>query len=217
MPANGGKPELLASVKSGELAHGPQTLPGGQAVLFTLAAGAGADQWDKAQIVAQSLNSGERKILIEGGSDARYLPTGHIVYALGGVLFAVPFDLQRLEVTGGPVPIVEGVRRSGGTGTGTAQFSSSNTGSLVYLPGPVSTSSAQMDLALFDRKGGVEPLKLPPEAYSSPESRSSSRLVAGRNGAVLYSRARSDRRRERHDPAELRFWKSGSGAQRRKD
>ena len=79
--ANGGKPELLVSVKSGELAHGPQMLPGGQVVLFTLATGTGA-AWDKAQIVAQLLRSGERKTLVEGGSDARFLPPGHIVYAL---------------------------------------------------------------------------------------------------------------------------------------
>src|SRR5262249_58852814 len=88
----GGTPERLASVKEGELAHGPQILPGGRALLFTVARGAATDRWDKAQIVVQSLTAGgERKILIEGGSDARYLPTGHLVYAIGGSLFAVPF------------------------------------------------------------------------------------------------------------------------------
>ncbi|MBI3264101.1 MAG: protein kinase, partial [Acidobacteria bacterium] len=80
--ASGGKPEVLVQVKGDELAHGPQMLPGGQAVLFTLATGTGADRWDKAHVVVQSLRSGERKTLIEGGSDARYLPTGHLVYAL---------------------------------------------------------------------------------------------------------------------------------------
>lgn len=63
----------------------------------------------------QSLDSGERKTLIEGGSDARYVPTGHIVYALSGTLLAVPFDVRRLQVTGGPTPVVEGVRRSATT------------------------------------------------------------------------------------------------------
>ena len=95
--ANGGKPELLVSFKSGELAHGPQMLPGGQAVLFTLATGTAGDRWDKAQVVVQLLKSGERKTLVNGGSDARYLPTGHIVYALGGTLFALPFDVKRLD------------------------------------------------------------------------------------------------------------------------
>src|SRR5262249_53211758 len=124
---NGGKPESLVTLKNGELAYGPQMLPGGKAVLFTLAAGSGVDQWEKAQIVLQTIPSGERKPLLENGNDARYLPTGQIVYAFGGTLFAVPFDLKRLQVTGGQVPVVEGVRR-GGTNIGTAHFSFSDTG-----------------------------------------------------------------------------------------
>jgi serine/threonine-protein kinase len=138
--------------------------------LFTLATGTGIDRWDKAKVVVQSSRSAERKTLIEGGSDGRYLPTGHIVYALGGTLFAVPFDLRRLEVTGEPVPIVEGVRRgvSPDLNTGVAHFSVSNTGSLIYVPGPVSTTADQRDLARLDRKGGTEPLKLPPGPYEFP-------------------------------------------------
>jgi serine/threonine-protein kinase len=166
--ANGGKPETLVSVKEGEQAYGPQILPDGQTMLFTLATGGGADRWDAARVVVQSLKSAERKTLIEGGSDARFLPTGHIVYALHGVLFAVPFDVKRLQVTGGPVPVVEGVKRSATGATGAAQFSVSNTGSMVYLPGPASTGGRQQDLALFDRKGGVEPLKLPLGPYEYP-------------------------------------------------
>jgi serine/threonine-protein kinase len=164
--ANGGQPEVLISVKDGEVIYGPQVLPGGEWVLFTVATAATAEGWDKAQIVVQSLKSSERKTLVSGGSDARYLPTGHLVYALAGVLFAVPFDLRRLAVTGGPVPVVEGVRRS--QFTGTAHFSVSNTGSLVFVPGPASTSSALSDLALVDRNGTVQPLKLPPGAYEYP-------------------------------------------------
>ena len=140
---NGGTPDVLVRVKDGEEAHGPQLLPGGQHVLFTLATGTALDRWDKARIVVQSLTSGERKTLIEGGSDARYVPTGHIVYALSGSVFAVAFDVQRLEVKGGAVPMVEGVRRAAGSATGAAHFSFSSTGSLIYIPGPVSTSSAQ--------------------------------------------------------------------------
>jgi serine/threonine-protein kinase len=174
--ANGGKPELLVSVKAGELAHGPQMLPGGDAVLFTLASGDGnLEQWDNGRVVVQSLKSGERKTLIERGSDARYVPTGHIVYAFGGTLFAVPFDLRRLEVSGGQVPVVEGVRRAGSP-TGAAHFSFSNTGSLVYVPGPISAlNGEQQVLALMDRKGNIETLKVPPQSYrflrSSPDGK----------------------------------------------
>ncbi len=169
---NGGTPERLVTVKAGEIAHGPQVLPGGQAVLFTLATGTAGDRWDKAQIIVQSLKSGERKAVVNGGSDARYLPTGHIVYALGGTLFAVPFDVKRLEVAGGPVPIVEGVQRAAtttaGTTSGSAQFSFSDTGSLVYVAGPTGVSSAGRILALADQKGSSESLKLPPGSYDHP-------------------------------------------------
>jgi eukaryotic-like serine/threonine-protein kinase len=92
--ANGGQPEMLVAIKDDEVMDGPQVLPGGEWVLFTTATGATAltaDTWDAAQIVAQSLKSSERKTLVSGGSAGLYLPTGHIVYALGGVLFAVPF------------------------------------------------------------------------------------------------------------------------------
>ena len=175
--ANGGTPELLVSVNSGEVAQDPQMLPGNRAVLFTLATGTGADRWDKARIVVQSPGFGERKTLVEGGSSARYVPTGHIVYAVGGTLFAVPFDERRLEVTGGAVPIVEGVRRS--VTSGAAHFSFSDTGSLIFIPGPVaSTVVAPRDLVLTDRKGNIESLKLQPGAYESPRISPDGRQVA---------------------------------------
>jgi len=161
---NGGTPELLAAVTNPELASLPQVLPGGKAVLFSVATG--FNTWDKAKIVVQTLKSGVRKTLIEGGSAGRYIPTGHLVYAVGGTLFAVPFDLARLEVTGGPVPVVEGILRD--VNTGVAQFNISNTGSMVYIAGPATTNLAQVSLALVDRQGAVEPLKLPPGAFSSP-------------------------------------------------
>ncbi len=162
--ANGGTPERLVAVSRGELAHGPQMLPG-QAVLFTLADGPTA--WDKAQVVVQWLKTGERRTLLSGGADARYVPTGHLVYALGGVVFAVRFDPRRLTVVGGPAPIIEGVARAAGP-TGTAQFSSSDNGSLVYIPGPASTSDAPQDVAFIDRQGTVQPLGLSPAPYLYP-------------------------------------------------
>jgi serine/threonine-protein kinase len=180
--ANGGKPERVASVETGELAHGPQLLPDGQTLLFTLATGVNAadrdDRWDKGRIVAESLESHERKILIDGGSDARYLPTGHLVYVLGGVVFALPFDVKRMIPSGGPVPIVEGVRRGIGGATGSAHFGISDTGSLAYIPGPISTTSGQLSIGLFDRKGGSELLKIQPGAYQLPRMSPDGKRIA---------------------------------------
>jgi dipeptidyl aminopeptidase/acylaminoacyl peptidase len=103
---NGGKPETLATAMNGEITIDPEVLPGAQAVMFTVAP-AGSTQWDKAQIVVQSLNSNKRKTIIQTGIDAHYLPTGDIVYSANRALFSTPFDLRRLEAAGGPVPVLE--------------------------------------------------------------------------------------------------------------
>jgi serine/threonine-protein kinase len=166
--AKGGKPETIVTMKDNEAAHGPQVLPGGDAVLFTLATTGGTDRWEKAKIVVQSLKSNARHVLIDGGTDARYVPTGHLVYELNGTLLAVPFDVRHLQVTGGPVPVVEGVRTARPTLTGTAQFSFSDTGSLVYIPGTGPATVTPNTLAMVDRTGKVKALPLPPGPYDMP-------------------------------------------------
>ena len=147
---------------TGEIGHGPQVLPGEKAVLFTLGDGA---NWDDAQIVVHSLETGERKVLIEGGRDARYVPTGHLVYVLDGTLLAVPFDVDTLEVTGGPIPMAEGVMTAGTT-TGAAQFSVSDTGALVYVAAGSGLESRT--LVWVDRDGREEALAAEPRAYTYP-------------------------------------------------
>jgi serine/threonine-protein kinase len=172
--ANGGDPELLAaSASSQEVMSDPQLLNDGTALLFTVTKESGASRWDKADIVAQSVKSGGRKVLVHGGSTVRYIPTGHLVYALGGTLFAVRFDAKTLQVKGGPVPILEGVLRGAQpqTFSSAALFSFSNTGSLIYLPGPVGGAAAALPprtLALADRNGKVQPLGLPPQPIYHP-------------------------------------------------
>jgi eukaryotic-like serine/threonine-protein kinase len=169
VPPTGGKPQVLATVKLDEIPDSPQVLPGGDAVLLTVAksAAAGAERWDKAQIVVQSIASGTRTVLIDGGSDGRYLPSGHIAYAIGGTVYAVPFDLRTLKVTGEAVPILEGVRRAAAASTGMADFRVSDNGTLVYIPGPASTSP-ELVIALFDWKGAGTAAGLPPGPYSAP-------------------------------------------------
>lgn len=167
--ADGGKPESVVVAKPGEILDAPQLLPGGDALLFTLASASkfGNGRWDKAQIVVQSLKSGERKILIEGGSDARYLPTGHIVYALGSTLFAIPFDVKKLRRLGSPISVLEGVMRSSDGASATADFSVSDSGSLVYVPGELAPSEARV-LSLVDRAGVRKPLNIPAGNYAQP-------------------------------------------------
>jgi serine/threonine-protein kinase len=177
---NGSKPELLVSLEKGEVAHGPQILPGGEAILYTAATGGSTDPWDKAKIYVQPLKGGgARKLVVDGGADGRYVSTGHIVYAYQGTLFAIPFDLKQLQVKGGPAPVVEGVRRAG-TNTGSAHFSFSRTGSLIYISGPVTVGAAGTDgtLGAIDLKGGIERLKLPGKAYAFPRVSPDGKQVA---------------------------------------
>ena len=83
--ANGGTPELVVPTEAPDQVHGPRMLPGGEWVLFTLTSASGLTRWDQAQIVVQSLESGERKILWEGGSDARYVPHRASRLRVGGM------------------------------------------------------------------------------------------------------------------------------------
>jgi len=157
--ANGGTPEILISVDADERAHGPQMLPDGKTVLFTLST---TGVWDESQIVAESIETGERRVLLEGGRDARYVHTGHLLYAVADTLLAAPFDVTQLAVTGGPVPVVEGVTRALAP-TGAAHASFSDSGSLAYVSGDLDYSPRSF--VWVDRRGREEPVAAQPQGY----------------------------------------------------
>jgi eukaryotic-like serine/threonine-protein kinase len=160
--SEGGKPELFVKVEAGEVAQGPQLLPGGRAILFTLAR---RSDWDTARIVVQSLDTGRRRVVVEHGADAQYVATGHLVYALDGTLLAVPFDVTRLVATGAAVPLVEDVAQQGAT----AHFAISSHGALVYVPrDAVGGLRPQRTLVWVDRQGHEDPIKAPRRAYFNP-------------------------------------------------
>src|SRR4029077_14281212 len=110
--------------------------------------------WDTARVAAQLAGSVQRRDLVQRGTNPHYASSGHLVYALGGTVMAVPFDRQRLEVKGPPTPVIEGVLQL--PLTGAAQYSFSETGSVVYVP--ASVSAAQRRLVWVDRNGSEEPL-----------------------------------------------------------
>jgi Tol biopolymer transport system component len=143
----------------------PRMLPDGKTLLFTNYTGSDPSNW---QIGLQSLKSGERKILIRSGVGLSYLPTGHLVYGLinNNVinLLAVPFDLDKLEIKGGSVSILEGIRT----------LAVSDSGSLVYVPqlafaaGATSTASSANTLVWVNMRGKEEPLGAAPNQYLLP-------------------------------------------------
>lgn len=164
--AKGGTPESL--VRTGiEMVGFPQILPNGRSVLYTL-----AQNPDK--IMVQPLPSGEARELL-AGQMARYLPTGHILYVVGDNLVAAPFDLDRLETTGGETLVVGGVLRAG---YAFPQYAVSDSGTLVYLPGSAGTSADKYTLVWVDRSGKEKPLKAPPDAYAFPRISPDKRKLA---------------------------------------
>ncbi len=159
----GGGPQLLIRFEKGDVSlRWPVFLPGGKAVLF--ATGPNAINFTNAQVSAQSVGTGERRNLVQGGMNPRYAPSGHLVYAQGGNLLAVPFDPRRLTTTGTAVPVVEGVLQS--SVSGAAQYSFSATGSLVYVSGAV--QSDQSKLVWVSRNGAERLVAAPARAYLQP-------------------------------------------------
>ena len=161
---DGGKPENVIKVDSGQVAHGPQPLPGGRAILFTQARP--NDGWDSAQIVVWSLDTGIRRVVVEGGADARYALSGHLVYAIGNTLSAVPFDVKTLAVTAAPISLVNGVARADVTGA--AHFGMSREGALIYVPTDAVDGAQARALVWVDRQGREEPIKAPARPYFDP-------------------------------------------------
>jgi serine/threonine-protein kinase len=150
VPAAGGTPQTLTAPNpiKGEAAHRwPHFLPGSQALLFSIATG------DSSQIAVLDLKKGGYRVLVNNGSAASYAPTGHLVYVRGGTLFAVPFDLRQLAVTGSEAPVIEHLSSLvGGPGIGDYAFSGS--GLLTYMAGQ---QGGKTILAWADRKGVVQP------------------------------------------------------------
>ena len=147
---------------AGEVSHRlPRVLPDGKTVLFTVLRDEdSAVDWSRSQIAVYSLETGERKPLIEGGSDGRYVPTGHLVFMREATLMAASFDLGDLEVTGPSIPVLEGVSHaiySGATiwETGVGQFAFSASGSLAYIGGSVAPEPKR-ELVWVDREGDPE-------------------------------------------------------------
>jgi serine/threonine-protein kinase len=209
----GGTPHPLTRLADGESAHRwPQVLPGGRAVIFTVAVGAGGSGFGR--VVAQRLPDGETKVIQPDGFFARYLPTGqgsptrggrgggHLVYMSGSTMFAAPFDSEKLEWLGVPVPVVDAV--AGFSGPLASSVSFSNTGALVYVPGGAQRQLRQM--VWLDRDGRQSPLTAQPAIFNDPRVSPDGRRIAVALGSVsgpdiwIYEWARDAMSRLTFDP-----------------
>jgi serine/threonine protein kinase/WD40 repeat protein len=164
VPASGGEPESLDIELPDEPSETrmqlPVVLPGSGSILFTAVRYQGLLEPRFTDIYAWSADTGEARKLVEGAIDAQYVPTGHLLFAREGSLYAAPFDADRLRVTGPEVRVLSGVAHSIYVGwryleTGAAQFSVSKKGALAYAPGSVAPERRRT-LVWVDRQGREE-------------------------------------------------------------
>jgi serine/threonine-protein kinase len=204
VPAAGGKPEPFTKLEEGEVTQRwPQILPGGKAVLYTGHATTSSG-FEDANIVVQPLPKGPRKILQRGGYHGRYVPSGHVVYVHESTLFAAPFDVGRLELTGPPVPVVEGIFST--PNSVGSNFAFSNEGTLVYLPGK--SVGAASPIHWMDRAGKTSVLRSTASAWNdirfSPDGQKLAMDVTdgGQTDVWVYEWARDTMSRLTFDLAE---------------
>jgi serine/threonine-protein kinase len=180
--AGGGPPERLTTLQPAERSHRwPSFLPGGKALLFSIQPVDAS--FDDGLVVVRSLETGDQRIIARGGMSPVYVATGHVVFARAGVLLALPFDARRLEATGAPVSILEGI--STNSATGTAQFATA-AGSLAYVPGPV--SETRRELVWVDRSGRAQPASAELRPYTdaaiSPDGSRFAVVIGGANSDI---------------------------------
>ena len=174
VPAGGGsarqmtRPRGYVSVEEyPEQSHlWPAHLPGSDDILYS-----GYFRSSRMHVALYGGSSDTARVLVEHGSQGRYVPTGHLVYASSGNLLAAPFNLEAREVAGLELPLVQGVW----TGLrGAAHFDVSHTGRLVYAPGPVVPPER---LVWVDRNGTPTPLPLREAPYAGPRVSPDGRTV----------------------------------------
>jgi Tol biopolymer transport system component len=181
MSASGGPAQALTTLdsKKGESRHHwPHFLAGGQALVFTIDAGASQ------QVAALDLKTRTYHTLVNDASNGAYVPTGHLVYLRGTTLFAAPFNARRMELTGHDAPVIENVASLGDR---SAEYSFSDSGQLVYMKGTKGTNAAgETILGWANRNGVVEPFSTP-ELWAtgrlSPDGRRVANGIYGATGA----------------------------------
>ena len=182
----------------GGLSHRlPWVLPGGEAVLFTV--WNRSRTWSEAEVVVESLVTGERRVLVEGGANPIYVPSGHLLYVTLGALWAAPLDVTTPELTGPGVPVLEEVTQAAEISnvlhnTGAAQLSLSTSGGLVYVPGGLVLPDLRR-LVWVDREGRQERADMPEGEYwwprFSPGGEHFAVADAGDNSVIVFDRRRN--------------------------
>ena len=194
VPAGGGAPAPLLKLANGEFAQSqPQLLPGGKAVLFA-SVGASLNP-DQASIDVLTLADGRRKTVARGGISPIYLPSGHLTYLNKSNLFAVAFDLDRLETRGNAVRVLDDVGYESPTNAPVA-LSFSTAGTLIYRRGSKDATARMTTVEWLDEAGKRQPLLARPGAYSdlrlAPDGRRLALLLDGADHGIVVSDPQRD-------------------------
>jgi serine/threonine-protein kinase len=175
VPSSGGEAKPLIALAEGETTQRwPQLLRGGAAVLFT--GNSRPDGFEEANVVVQVLPNGPRKTVVPGAYYGRYLSSGHLLYGHNGSVFAAPFDLDRLELTGPPIRVLEGAFVN--MPVGAAEIAVSNTGTLAYLAAPEHVDYMHEGMDWMDRDGRTTPLRTTPARWLHPRFAPDGRRLA---------------------------------------
>jgi serine/threonine-protein kinase len=199
--ADGGEPKPLTTPGRDELDHlWPQILPGGAAVLFTIRQRGPLE--GAARVALLDLRTGEQKVLLPGGSDARYIPPGTLIYAASGTLQAVGFSVHDFAVSGPTVPVLEQLWTDPNGGM---NLTLSGDGTLIYA---ARAGAGLRSLVWADRRGRETPLELEPRAFGFPRlSGDGTRLAVHvedptNTDIVLYDQRRATQMRLTFDRAQ---------------
>ena len=184
LPDTGGEPTSLLPPTGPDLGLVfPDILPGGKAILFGVPTELGVNTADRANIDVFSLADEVRKTVVRGGLGQKYVPTGHLLYANRGTLFAVPFDSDALEIQGAAVPLLDDLGYN--SATGEVAFSISRNGTLIYRNGGEDSQAAfggtLSTVRWLNKSGRQQPLLATPERYSdlrlSPDAQRLSAII----------------------------------------
>jgi serine/threonine protein kinase len=189
--AAGGSPEILTEPnrEKGEIAHLlPHFLPDGNTVLFSIRTSPFSR--NDPLIAVLSLETMQWETVIEEGADARYSPTGHIVFARQGMIMAAPFNLNRLKVKGEPKPILPDIMQAinasnSGLLTYAAQFSFADSGTMIYVPGGGYPERETRPVLVY-KNGTIKPLNEIEGGFSNPRVSNVRKKIAFNNNGEIW-------------------------------
>ena len=165
--ADGGSPQPATTLDrtQNEASHRwPQFLPGGEAIVYSAGPTVSVFGWIEARVLAQSLKTGARRVLVQHGTFPHYAASGHLLYFQGGIAYAQRFDPNQLQVSGEAMPVLDRVPTLGGINAGAFELALSPTGTMAYVPG---VTREGQSLVWVNRDGREQTIAIPTGTYGS--------------------------------------------------